>query len=772
MAKRLILLLLVAAGFVALSAGQLSAQDEATEASPKETADTPKDVPKEEVAEPEAQAGGTVARYITVTNPAGELVFSRIRNALVELQHKADEEDRDTILILEIERGSSTFGQVSDLAKELTSAKYPRVRTIAWIPKDESDKPLTGYTAIIPLACREIVMHPDAEIGDIGRGTALDDDEQLSIINLVEKRYNTKVNGALAAGFVEPSRTVLKIKVISGEGANRVTETRVVTSEEMQRLQDTDVAIPDVITIKEKGDVLLLSGKRARQLDVLVMQTTEDRVDLADLYDFDRRYLRENISSDKPPRARIIRIDGVIDPILHEYVEREIRRAVAEDANLIIFQIESPGGYLLDSEQLADRISQLESKKHRTVAYIPEYAYSGAAIISMGCDEIYMHPDAKIGDAAPIEVRPGEQFERAPEKVLSPLRETLKVLGERKGRPPALLEAMADKDLLVYEVTHSQTGRRSYASEAEIEASGGEWIKGPLVAESREDNLLTVTGRRAHELKLANDPVHDMGELKQRLGIPATAVVPVSEQTWVDTMITILKSPGVTFLLFMVGLICIYLEVYTVSGLFGIGGALCFAIFFWSRFLGGTAGWLEVTLFIFGIALIAMEIFVIPGFGVFGISGGLAVIASLILASQTFVIPSTNAEFDQFSWTVGTLSGSIVAVVTVGAAISHFMHRIPGLRGFVLAAPGTVDDGGPQLSPDVTGEPSRTLQIGEDAGLLSQVGTTFSTLRPSGKAHINGKLINVVSDGAFIDTGTPIEVIEVAGNRVVVRAIT
>ena len=237
-------------------------------------------------------------------------------------------------------------------------------------------------------------------------------------------------------------------------------------------------------------------------------------------------------------------------------------------------------------------------------------------------------------------------------------------------------------------------------------------------------------------------------------------------------MITILKSPGVTFLLFMVGLICIYLEVYTVSGLFGIGGALCFAIFFWSRFLGGTAGWLEVTLFIFGIALIAMEIFVIPGFGVFGISGGLAVIASLILASQTFVIPSTNAEFDQFSWTVGTLSGSIVAVVTVGAAISHFMHRIPGLRGFVLAAPGTVDDGGPQLSPDVTGEPSRTLQIGEDAGLLSQVGTTFSTLRPSGKAHINGKLINVVSDGAFIDTGTPIEVIEVAGNRVVVRAIT
>ncbi|NQV29194.1 MAG: hypothetical protein HQ518_32980 [Rhodopirellula sp.] len=775
MTKRLILLLLVIAGPRAFPTDAAYCQDatsEKIEEPSKETTAAPAEPQPETDAQPQKPPSGLIARYITVTNPAGELVYARVRNALVELQRQAEHEDRDTILILEIERGSSTFGQVSDLAKELTSSKYPRVRTVAWIPKDADGQALTGYTAILALACREIVMHPDAELGDIGRGTALDNDEQLSIINLVEKRYNTKVNGALAVGFVDPKKTVLKIKVVSGEGAARVTETRVVTSEEMQRLQESNVAIPDVITIKEQGDILLLSGSHARQLDVLVMQTAEDRVDLADLYGFDRRYLRESITGDKPPRARIIRIDGVIDPILHEYVEREIRRAEAEDANLIIFEIKSPGGYLLDSEQLAERISKLDTKRHRTVAYIPEYAYSGAAIISMGCDDIYMHPDAKIGDAAPIEVRPGEPFERAPEKTLSLLRESLKVLAKRKGRPPALLEAMADKDLRVYEVTHSQTGRKSYASEVEIEESGGEWIKGPLVAESREDNLLTVSGRRAHDLSLANEPVHDLGELKQRLGIPAAAVVPASEQTWVDTMIVILKSTEVTFLLFMVGMICIYLEVYTVSGFFGIGAALCFAIFFWSRFLGGTAGWLEVTLFLFGLALIAMEIFVIPGFGVFGLSGGLAVIASLILASQTFVIPSTSAEFDQFSWTVGTLSSSIVAVVIVGSVLSHFMPKIPGLRGFVLIAPGTVDDGGPLLNPDITGDASQTLQINQDSSLLSQTGTAFSTLRPSGKAHINGRLVDVVSASEFIDPGTPIEVIEVAGNRVVVRKTT
>ena len=50
---------------------------------------------------------------------------------------------------------------------------------------------------------------------------------------------------------------------------------------------------------------------------------------------------------------------------------------------------------------------------------------------------------------------------------------------------------------------------------------------------------------------------------------------------------------------------------------------LCAILFFWSRFLGGTAGWLEVTLFVLGILFIGLEIFVIPGFGVAGV-GGLA----------------------------------------------------------------------------------------------------------------------------------------------------
>ena len=49
---------------------------------------------------------------------------------------------------------------------------------------------------------------------------------------------------------------------------------------------------------------------------------------------------------------------------------------------------------------------------------------------------------------------------------------------------------------------------------------------------------------------------------------------------------------------------------------------------------------LELMLFVGGLACIALEIFVIPGFGVFGVGGGIMVLPSIVLASQTFIFPA------------------------------------------------------------------------------------------------------------------------------------
>ncbi|MDP8214010.1 MAG: NfeD family protein [Candidatus Euphemobacter frigidus] len=59
---------------------------------------------------------------------------------------------------------------------------------------------------------------------------------------------------------------------------------------------------------------------------------------------------------------------------------------------------------------------------------------------------------------------------------------------------------------------------------------------------------------------------------------------------------------------------------------------------------------------------------------------------------------------------------------------------------------------------------------GENAELVGSLGTSVSQLRPSGIARIRGKRVSVITEGAFIPANSPVEVIEVKGLRVIVRA--
>ncbi len=66
-------------------------------------------------------------------------------------------------------------------------------------------------------------------------------------------------------------------------------------------------------------------------------------------------------------------------------------------------------------------------------------------------------------------------------------------------------------------------------------------------------------------------------------------------------------------------------------------------------------------------------------------------------------------------------------------------------------------------------------QVGElgvgDATLVNQTGVVHSSLRPCGTAIIGGKRLDVVTEGSFIEPGTPVKVITVEGLRIVVRPL-
>ncbi len=71
------------------------------------------------------------------------------------------------------------------------------------------------------------------------------------------------------------------------------------------------------------------------------------------------------------------------------------------------------------------------------------------------------------------------------------------------------------------------------------------------------------------------------------------------------------------------------------------------------------------------------------------------------------------------------------------------------------------------LSP----ETSTSVDTRLNAQLVGHEGSTLTPLRPAGMALIDGNKVDVVSGGTFIDKNARIRVVELSGNRVVVRSI-
>lgn len=701
-----------------------------------------------------------VGQFLQLEGTVTAESLSRVSRVAFDLRERAQKQGSQAILILQIQDGLSRYGDVRDLAKFLAS-DIPQIRTIAWIPSD-----LRGINGLIPLACHEIVMAPQAGFGDFGRGRPVDPDTQAFALSLVAQRRNPLLPEALVKGLVDRDQEVLWIRLRTNQADPPTFESRVINAPEVERLTAEKAVIEDRRTLKPAGSDALFLGSTCRELNILTSNLFDDSRQLLAHYRLGADAARNQHTAGTDLKVSLIQIKGVIDTMYEEFLHRQVERQIAAGANLLIFEVDSPGGMLEPCLRLAEIFAECEDRKVRTIAWIPRRAISGGAIVSFGCDEVYMQPDALIGDAQPIEVRPGEAFARVPEKILSKVVQDMKVIAERKNRPVALLQAMVDKDLEVFKCTDRKTGEIAYLSDLEIVQEPDRWNKGALVPESKADMILTVTGRRAHELQLAEAPVKDFDELKQRLQIPVQKKLAPLAPMFVDRLVFTLNNPLITGALLFLGVICIYMEAHIPSGLFAIGALICFALFFWSRFLGGTAGWLEVVLFLLGMGFLAIEFFVLPGFGVFGVSGGLLVIISLVLAGQTFWIPITTQDYAELSRSASTLLIAIVVFGAVAFSISRFLPRSRLWDHVVLVPPGAkplASGNEPLLSPSALGNTSHPL--------LGARGQAASILRPSGKGRFGEEYLDVVSDGPFIDQGSPIEIISVQGVRIVVRKV-
>ncbi len=461
-------------------------------------------------------------------------------------------------------------------------------------------------------------------------------------------------------------------------------------------------------------------------------------------------------------RALLIDFSGPIVGANFSYLNNRLDRAKRDKCDLVLIRLTSPGGDLNQSLLLANRLRDIDWA--RTIAYVPSEAISGGAIMALGCERIFVSSRALFGDAGPVQLGFDGQFRHAEEKILSYLSTAIGQLAESKGRSSALAQSMVDRDLQVFAAKDRQTGRTVYLTEPQTNDPNfqSRYEIGAPVPETGNQRFLTVAGARACELGLADGIFESDADFLAAIKVETLLKTRIN---WVDKLVYFLNRPWLTGLLLLLGLVGLYLEIAAPGISFaGLTSAVCFVLFFWSHALGGTSGWLEVLLFLLGVCSILVEIFILPGTTLFGVSGAILILLSLLMATQDFLLPQTDLQWSQFR--TNSMVVGITLMVTCGLALVQilFMDSLPIMKRFQLATTNVE----PAMENTSDGHAQR--QDSQDIVIpVGCVGLAESVLRPSGRAKIQERSWDVIADGDYIDPGTEIEVIRCEGKRIFVR---
>lgn len=696
------------------------------------------DPPAENAAPP--RDGAFVTIHLPLTGDADNIVKRKIGRLL---ERFGDGAQRPT-LILELAATGSEFGEGSDfsrvesLADYLTSTQLVGVRTVAYIPQS-----LRGHAVLLAMACEEIVMAPDATIGDAG----LDVDPPGVPSVRVRDRYadvaqrRLAIPASAAIAMLDPAVRLFRVETDAG--------VQFKLEAEIEAVRRENVVVGEPELLADAGDYLRLTGVRARELG-LVTYLAESKESVARALDLPLSVLEQDPSILGGWRPIQVRLTGVLKPDDLAQAQKLIRDQVAQRSiNFVCLWIDSPGGSPEGALLLADYLAnQLDPAEVRTVAYIPREARADAALIAMACDHAVLAPTAVLGGPGAVQMS---------EEEVNLVKEQLRGLGVAKSRTWSPYAAMLSPTISIYEYRKTGTQLKRYASEEEATALSRDWVRGREITQPGVQFVLT--GEEAFKLDLARDLASDFNEFRRIYSLENDPAL--VEPSWATVLVEALATPSLAWILLLIGGAALWIELQTPGvGVGGFAAAVCFLLFFWSRYLQGTAMWLEAILFLAGVVCILLEMFVVPGVGVFGIGGGLLIIFSIVLASQTFIIPQNDYQFARMRDTMATILGAMVGGGVLIAVLNRYLPHAPVLNRMVLAPPDDLE--------------SQELALRESVAswghLLGAQGTAVTRMLPSGKARFGDDVVDVITRGEAIDAGSPIEVIEALGSRVVVRA--
>ena len=297
--------------------------------------------------------------------------------------------------------------------------------------------------------------------------------------------------------------------------------------------------------------------------------------------------------------VKLVPLEGAIGPASADFVKRAIERAPKEGVELVIVQIDTPGG--LDTS-MREVIKAILASPVPVAVFV---APSGARAASAGTFILYaahiaaMAPGTNLGAASPVSIGGG-----------------MAQKDDKKG----------GEDTMTRKVTNDAVAY--IRGLAELRGRNADW------AEKAVREGVSLPAQEALKLKVIDHVAADLPALLKALGKEGAQVQAV-EADWRTRVLGVITNPTVAYLLILVGIYALIFEFMNPGIVLpGVVGAIALLVALYALHLL-PVNYAGLALMLLGIAFMVAEAF-LPAFGSLGVGGIIAfVLGSIMLIEDT-----------------------------------------------------------------------------------------------------------------------------------------
>ncbi len=413
--------------------------------------------------------------------------------------------------------------------------------------------------------------------------------------------------------------------------------------------------------------------------------------------------------ADDMPLALVLTADGAVTPTMAEYLRRGIQLAEQRGAELLIFQLNTPGGGV---DVMGDIVEIIRGSKTPVVVYVaPRGAVAGSAgtVITLAGHVAAMAPETAIGAASPVGAQGEDIGETMEAKVKEILKAQVRSLAERRGPEVVAL------------------------AEATIEEA-----KAVSAGEALEIGFVDFIANDVHDLLSQLDGYQVETLEGDRTLHTANAEVSNMALTLIEQLLAVLTNPNIVFILLTIGVQAILIELSNPGGwVAGFIGVVCLSLATYGL------GVLPVNWFGLIFLATAFVLFVLdlkaPTHGALTAAG----VGSLVVGALVLFNSPTTPQFQRVS----------VPLVIISSLITGGIFAVA--LAFAVRA---------QRTPIRTGREALVGRVGVVKDEIPAFG--------AGSVQLGGELWSAESaQGGPITPGSRVEILHVTGIRLKVKEI-